>query len=61
MAIVMTLKEASKYLRLNKSTVYRLAQEGKIPASKIGKVWRFKKEKIDRWFDQIENKKRKNR
>ncbi len=38
------------YLKLPKSTVYKLAQEGKIPGQKVGKHWRFRKEAIDRWL-----------
>lgn len=46
------LKEVSKYLKIHRSTLYRLAQQGQIPASKVGKLWRFNKEKIDKWFDE---------
>lgn len=46
----MTIKEAAEYLRLNYMTVYRLAQKGTIPASKVGGNWRFKKEIIDEWL-----------
>ena len=35
MDTLMTVKEAAQYLRLNYMTVYKLAQKGKIPASKI--------------------------
>lgn len=47
---IMTVQEVAEYLRLNEMTVYRLAQEGKIPGLKIGRSWRFKKEVIDEWF-----------
>jgi excisionase family DNA binding protein len=33
---VMTVQEVSQYLRLAESTVYKLAQEGKLPGRKIG-------------------------
>lgn len=46
----MTAKEAAEYLKLNYMTVYKLAQRGKIPASKIGGNWRFKKEILDEWI-----------
>jgi hypothetical protein len=32
-----------------------MAQQGKIPASKVGRVWRFRKEKIDKWLDKKES------
>ena len=54
---IMTLDEVAKYLRIHKSTVYRMTKEGKIPAIKIGNQWRFKKNKIDEWLSkQVEKK-----
>lgn len=47
---VMTTQEVADYLRLSVMTVYKLAQEGKIPAMRLGRKWRFKKELIDEWF-----------
>jgi len=35
---------------LAEATVYKLAQAGEIPAVKVGRAWRFKKELIDEWF-----------
>ncbi|WP_281178324.1 helix-turn-helix domain-containing protein [Candidatus Desulfofervidus auxilii] len=49
---IMTLEETAKYLRIGKSTLYKMAREGKIPAVKIGNQWRFKKEDIDKWFSK---------
>jgi len=46
----MTTKEAAEYLRLNYMTVYKLAQKGKIPATKVGGNWRFKKDILDDWI-----------
>ena len=51
---VMTLEEVARYLRLNKSTVYRMAREGMLPAWKLGNVWRFKKEAIEGWIAQTQ-------
>jgi len=48
--MVMTLREVARYLRINKSTVYRMARDGTLPAWKLGNVWRFKKESIERWI-----------
>ena len=47
---LMTTKEAAEYLRLNYMTVYKLAQRGKIPATKVGGNWRFKREILDEWI-----------
>ncbi len=49
---VMTIEEASKYLQIPLSSLYKLAQDGKIPCQKVGRHWRFRKETIDHWLDQ---------
>ncbi|MBN2807850.1 MAG: helix-turn-helix domain-containing protein [Prolixibacteraceae bacterium] len=49
---IMTLEEVARYLKMKPQTIYTWAQNGKIPAVKLGKEWRFKKSVIDRWFDQ---------
>jgi len=49
---VMTIEEAAGYLRIPLSSLYKLAQGGKIPCQKVGRHWRFRKETIDRWLDQ---------
>ncbi len=48
----MTLEEVAKYLKLKPQTIYTWVQNGKIPAAKLGKEWRFRKTVIDRWFNQ---------
>ena len=47
---IMTLEEVAAYLRVKPQTIYLWAQEGKIPAAKLGNQWRFKRSMIDRWF-----------
>lgn len=46
---IMTMDELAKYLKISKSTLYKLAVENKIPGTKIGKRWRFHKNAVDRW------------
>jgi len=48
---VLTIDELSEYLRISKSSLYKLAQEGKVPGQKVGRHWRFRKDAIDRWLD----------
>jgi|TARA_Y100000780_G_scaffold195634_1_gene185309 excisionase family DNA binding protein len=52
---IMTLEEVAKYLRVHKSTVYRMAREGSIPSSKVANQWRFRKARIDEWLMEREN------
>jgi excisionase family DNA binding protein len=49
---IMTLEEVAKYLRLHKSTVYRMAREGKLPGNKVAGQWRFKKDRLVEWFEE---------
>jgi excisionase family DNA binding protein len=52
---VLTIDELSEYLKIPKSTLYKLLQEGKVPGQKVGRHWRFHRDVIDRWLG--ENKK----
>ncbi len=54
----LTVKEVAQYLKLSPDLIYKLAQQGKIPASKVGTAWRFKKEKIDQWMENNENRRK---
>lgn len=47
---VMTMDELAEYLKISKSTLYKLAQENKLPGQKIGKRWRFHKDAVDDWL-----------
>lgn len=49
---ILTIEELAGYLKISKSTLYKLVREGKIPAQKVGRHWRFRKEAIDRWLEQ---------
>jgi excisionase family DNA binding protein len=48
----MTVEELSDYLRIPRSTLYKLAQEGKVPCKKVGRHWRFRREAVDRWLEE---------
>jgi excisionase family DNA binding protein len=50
MSDLMTTREASEYLKLSYMTLYKLAQQGEIPAYKLGGHWRFNKPILDSWF-----------
>ena len=46
----MTIDDLASYLQVAKSTLYKLAQEGKVPGQKVGKHWRFSREAVDAWL-----------
>jgi len=48
----LTLEQIAKYLQMSASSIYKMAQGGKIPAHKVGRQWRFKKEEIDKWVEK---------
>lgn len=51
----LTVEEVAEYLRLPLSTVYKLAQDNKLPGFKVGKHWRFRKDAIQEWIRKKEN------
>jgi excisionase family DNA binding protein len=52
---ILTLDEVATYLKAGKRTVYRFAQNGDIPAFKLGGTWRFRRSELDRWIDANSN------
>jgi len=48
---IMTIGETAQYLRISQSSLYKLAQEGRIPCQKVGRHWRFRKQALDRWLE----------
>jgi excisionase family DNA binding protein len=52
MAEWLTLDELAAYLKRGRSTLYKMARSGQIPASKIGRSWRFDRGAIDEWLRQ---------
>jgi len=49
---IMTLDEAAEYLRVHPRTLRMKASQGKIPGAKIGRVWRFHRQQLERWLLQ---------
>ena len=47
---VMTIGDLSKYLKVSRSTLYKLAQAGKLRSQKVGRRWRFHREAVDAWL-----------
>ena len=49
---ILTVRQVSKLLKLHQRTIYKLAQNGKIPARRLGKSWRFLKAAITKSFEK---------
>lgn len=51
---VWELKEVASFLKLPKSTIYKLASSKQIPGFKVGKHWRFFRSKVIAWCHEQE-------
>ena len=49
---ILTVVEVSEWLRIPKSTMYKLCADAQIPCLKIGKHWRFRREAVRTWFQK---------
>jgi len=49
MTKVMTVSELADYLRIHRTTLYRLLRRGELPGFRVGNDWRFDLDAIDRW------------
>jgi excisionase family DNA binding protein len=47
---IMTVQELARYLRVHVMTVYRMIQRGDLPAARVGRGWRFRRDQVDRWL-----------
>ncbi|MCM8763240.1 MAG: helix-turn-helix domain-containing protein [Candidatus Omnitrophica bacterium] len=52
---LLTLEEAAQYLDIHPGTLYRWVKEKRVPSFKVGRIWRFKKEKLEDWLKKNEN------
>jgi excisionase family DNA binding protein len=45
-----SVPEIARYLGVSKETIYRLLDKKKIPAHRLGKLWKFNSHEIDKWM-----------
>ena len=45
----LTVEEVAKRFGVNPTTVYRLAQRGRLPGFKVGNQWRFSETRLEEW------------
>lgn len=48
---ILTIDELRRLLKIPKHTLYKLVQEGRIPAIKVGRHWRFQHDRIEKLFE----------
>jgi excisionase family DNA binding protein len=49
---VMDIKTLANYLGMGRSKIYGLIRQKRIPASRIGRQYRFSKELVDAWLKE---------
>jgi excisionase family DNA binding protein len=53
---MLTIAEVARYLKLHELTVRRLAREGELPAFKVGRQWRIKRNLLEQWIEDRSGK-----
>jgi excisionase family DNA binding protein len=50
MADMLSAKDMQMLLQVDRSTIYRMAEAGQLPAIKVGKQWRFPGDQVEGWL-----------
>ena len=50
MASYLTTKQLQEILQVDRTTIYRMADSGRVPAVKVGSQWRFPRTEVDSWL-----------
>ncbi len=48
--LVLTMMEASRFIRVSEKTLGIMARDGRIPAKKVGREWRFLRPALEEWL-----------
>lgn len=54
---ILTLEQTAEYLQVTYRTIQKLVDSGDLKASKIGRIWRVRKQDIEDYLDSTSNKK----
>ena len=49
---VLTPRQAAELLQMSEHTILDLAAEGRIPAKKVGRQWRFSRSRLSVWLNE---------
>ncbi len=47
---LLSAKEVSEYLGVGRTTIYKWIERHDLPAHKVGRLWKFRKEEVDKWL-----------
>jgi len=45
----LSVEEIATYLGIKRDTVYRWINEKQMPAHRMGRLWKFKRDEVDEW------------
>jgi len=48
---LLSVDDITKILRISKGTAQRWCRDRRLPAAKIGKAYRIRKEDLDKWYE----------
>lgn len=48
----LTIDEVLGYLKVTSRTIYRLIRNGDLPAMRVGRQWRFRRQDLDAWIER---------
>ncbi len=46
----LSVEEIAAYLGINRDTVYKWIIRKNMPAHKLGRLWKFRKDEVDNWI-----------
>jgi len=49
---IMNVSELAEYIGVSRSKIYKLIRDKKVPASKIGRQYKFSKQVVDSWLKE---------
>jgi len=49
---IMNVSELAEYIGVSRSKIYKMIREKKVPASKIGRQYKFSKQVVDSWLKE---------
>lgn len=48
----LSVEEIAEYLGIKRDTVYKWINRKNMPAHKVGRLWKFRKDEVDEWIRQ---------
>jgi excisionase family DNA binding protein len=53
MTDLLTTTQVQDLLQVDRTTIYRMVESGRLPAIRVGKQWRFSRPEIERWLVSV--------